>query len=212
MMAYWTILAAWADPAMLLAPGPGELVEAEAELEVRVLQAEAIGRATGRLQNATVHEEDPCAKGFLKRAIAFATAWRDAAQRARVQADRTVMIAASPTLTPLVDEARTAQIETLRARAERQAVAWLEFDQLQRRSKVRCEGPLQPALGLSDPTPRALGEEGAPIAIWVLQGTLCPGARDRTGVAVVRGPVCVDLDPACACEPIEVQPGAVLAP
>lgn len=211
-MIWWMTMLAWADPAVLLAPAPGELVEAEAELERRVLDAEAIGRAASRLQNATAHLEHPCDGGFILRARAFASAWRDAAQRARVQADRTRTIAASPTLTPLVDEARTASIEQKAARAERQAAAWLEFDRLERRSRVRCDGPLQPADGLPDPTPRAIGETGLPVAVWVITGTLCPGARDVQGVAVVRGPVCVDLDPACACDLRELQPGAVLAP
>lgn len=212
MIALWSILVALADPAVLLAPGPGELVESEAELRKRVLAAEAIGRATSRLQNATVYLDDPCEGGFLVRARTFATAWRDAAQRARVQADRTTMIAQSPTLAPLMDTQRMARIDELQARAERQAVSWLEFDALQNRSRIKCTQTLQPALGLPDPTPRAIGEEDVPVAVWVLTGTLCPGADDRTGIAVIRGPICLDLDPACACKPENVLPGAVLAP
>lgn len=209
---WWMIAAAFADPAVLLAPGPAELVAAEEELERRVLDAEAIGRAASRLQNATAHVEHPCDGGFLRRSRAFATGWRDAAQRARVQGNRTAMMASSPTLASLVNEERTERIQAWLARAERQALAWLEYDKLQERSRIECRGPLQPAVGLPDPTPRAAGEEGVPVAVWVLTGTLCPGARDVEGVAVVRGPVCVDLDPACACRPVEVLPGAVLAP
>ena len=212
MLVLFVMRAALADPAMLLAPTPAELVSAEAELKARVLDAEAIGRAASRLQNATVHLEDPCEGGFMTRSLAFARAWRDAAQRARAQAQRTDMIAKARTVEPLMTEARLGQIQALASRAENQARAWLEYDRLTDRSRVKCSEDLRPGPGLAPPNPVAKGEEDAPVAVWVLSGRLCPGARDRQGVAVVRGPVCMDLDPACSCEPQPVMPGAVLTP
>lgn len=214
-MTSWLVIGsalAWAEPGVLLAPAPEELVQAERELEQRVLEAEAIGRAASRLQNAAFHEEDPCAGGLRVRARAFGEAWRDAAQRARVQAERTALIASAQTLGPLVDADRQAQIETFGGRAERTAVSWLEFDRLESRTRAACTDAIQPGPGLPDPTPRAVGEEDVPVAVWVLSGRLCPGAREVRGVTVVRGPVCVDLDPACSCDPVPAQSGAVLAP
>ena len=214
-LAVWLVLQALVargEPAVLLAPTPAELVAAERELEARVLDAEASGRAVSRLQNAAVHNESPCDGDYVMRSRAFAPAWRDAAQRARAQAQRTETIARSPTLEPLMNESRLSSIAHFTDRAEQQAKAWLEFDRLQSRSRVVCEGSMRPMPGLPDPTPRAIGEEGAPVAVWVLSGRLCPGARDIRGVAVVRGGVCMDLDPACSCEPGPVLPGAVLTP
>ncbi len=199
------------EPAALLAPAPRELVEAERELTDRVLRAEAIGRATTRLQNASVYLEDRCEQAFVARAMVFGKAWRDAAQRARVQADRTQLIAGAHTLLPIMDDARRAEIDTLARRAGVQARSWLEFDALLAKEKLECEAPLKPAVGLASPTPRAVGEDNVPVAIWVLAGTLCP-QQQEAGVAVVDGPVCVDLDPACSCEPVAVLPGAVLSP
>ena len=198
-------------PATLLAPAPTELVEAENELSRRVLRAEAIGRATTRLHNAAEYLEDPCEGDFLLRAAAFGQVWRDATQRARAQALRTRLIAEAGTLAPLMNEARLQAIDALMARAEAQGRSWLEFDRLQKKGPA-CEGQLKPSPGLDDPTPRAIGEEDVPVAIWVLTGTLCPGSRDEVGVAVVDGPACVDLDVLCACDPKPQLPGAVVTP
>ncbi len=203
---------AFANPGAIIAPGPRELQAAEAELTERVLRAEAIGRAASRLQNAAFRAEEPCDGGLLTRARAFAEAWRDAAQRARVQGVRTLDMADSATLTPIMNEERRARVTDLAERAEKQAKSWFEFDRLEERSKVKCDGPMRPAAGLRSPTPIPDGQEGRPVAIWVLEGALCPGARRVRGVAVVSGPVCVDVDPACSCEPVEVLPGAALAP
>jgi len=201
-----------ASPGALIAPGPRELREAEAELEQRVLQAEAVGRAASRLQNAAFRADDPCDDGLLVRALAFAEVWRDAAQRARVQGDRAQRIAASKTLTPIMNEERTASIAELATRAQQQARAWFEFDRLEARRRTTCEEPLAEAPGLRSPTPVPSDQEGRPVAVWVLRGVLCPGGRSSTGVAVVSESVCVDVDSACSCDVAEVLPGAVLAP
>ncbi|MEO0605467.1 MAG: hypothetical protein AAF211_28810, partial [Myxococcota bacterium] len=165
-----------------------------------------------RLQNASFLADDPCEGGLLVRARAFAAAWRDAAQRARVQGTRTRAMADATTLVPIVSDERKATIDDLATRADQQARAWYEFDRLEERSKTQCEGALRPAEGLPAPTPVPRGQEGRPVAIWVLQGSLCPGAISAKGVAVVTGPVCVDVDPTCSCDPVAVLPGAALAP
>ncbi|MEN0064960.1 MAG: hypothetical protein AAGA48_22635 [Myxococcota bacterium] len=213
MVTTWFIATVtFANPGALLAPSPRELQAAEAELSERVLRAEAIGRAASRLQNTAARAEDPCEGGLITRARAFASAWRDAAQRARVQGERTQRMASSPTLAPIMNDERKARVDDLAKRAEQQAQSWFEFDRLEERSKVQCEDGVKPARGLPSPTPIPRGDEGRPVAIWVLQGSLCPGPRRVRGVAVVSGPVCVDTDPGCGCEPAEVLPGAVLAP
>jgi len=212
---FWTTLgvpAVFANPGAVIAPGPVELRVAEVELKTRVLHAEAIGRAASRLQNAAFLASDPCDDGMTTRSRSFAAAWRDAAQRARAQGDRTQRMAGSATLAPIMTAERIAQVEDLAARAIQQARAWYEFDRLEARSKVRCDEGLQAAPGLRSPNPVPAGQEGRPRAIWVLQGALCPGGRRARGVAVVSGDVCVDIDPACSCEPASVLPGAVLAP
>lgn len=209
----WALASAWAeDPGVLLAPNPAELVAAEQELKARVLRAEAIGRAASRLQNRVFRVDDPCEDSLGSRTTAFGRAWRDAAQQARVQADRTQRIAQSPTLTPIVDTSRRRDIDALAHRAEQQALAWIEFDRIESMADETCTTPLQPAIGLEHPTPRAITELDQSVAIWVLSGTLCPGPKPQHGVAVVEGPVCVDLDPACSCTPAAVLPGAVLTP
>jgi len=208
----WTTLTASANPGAVIAPGPLELKAAEQELEQRVLDAEAIGRAAARLQNAAFRAEDPCRDALLPRSRAFAQAWRDAAQRARAQGDRTRRMAESSTLAPIMTPQRRARVGDLAGRAELQARAWLEYDRLADKSRESCEGGIQAAEGLPSPTPVPKDEEGRPVAIWVLQGALCPGGLRADGVAVVRGKVCVDIDPACSCDPVEVLPGAVLSP
>lgn len=209
----WVFTSAWAeDPGVLLAPNPADLAAAEQELRERVIRAEAIGRAASRLQNSLFRASDPCEDTLAIRTAAFGLAWRDAAQRARVQADRTQRMAQAPTLTPIVDDPRRRDIDALARRAEHQGRSWLEFDRIEAGSRVTCEGSLQPAVGLDHPTPRAITEIDQPVAIWVLSGTLCPGPRSQHGVAVVDGPICVDLDPACSCTPAPVLPGAVLTP
>lgn len=130
-----------------------------------------------------------------------------------MQGSRTQILADSPTLTPIMSAARRERIEDLAQRADLQARSWFEFDQLELRSKTTCEaGDLSAAAGLRSPTPIPRGQEDRPVAVLVARGALCPGARRVRGVIVVSGPVCVDDDPSCSCQPTEVLPGAVLAP
>jgi len=206
-----------------LAPDPDDLAAAERELEVRLVDAEAVGRAVARLQSAWITAEgsagcdDPVRTPLAVRLRHFASAWHDAVQRVRVQADRLGRLVAAPTLVPIVDTERRGAVESLMARADVEEQGWLELTSWTTRARLpTCDLPLAPAPGFARPTIAARGEGPLPVAITAVGGgRLCPetlGAVSTGVVAVVDGPVCWTASDRCDCTPEPVEAGTVLGP
>jgi hypothetical protein len=225
---YWLMTwMALADPVADLAPGPRELAEAQAELELRLTAAEAIERAVARLQSAYASTpaldetcRDPLRGPITLRLRLFASAWHDAAQRVRVQAKRVEIVSRSPTVTPIVDTERRQLLDGLLARALEQENGWLELVAwVGKHLTDRCdELELTAMNGLPDPIIRAQGEKQGPAAIIALtpgyvcaQGTAEGLAADNR-VLIVSGPVCWSSTSACGCKHRPVNPAAVLGP
>lgn len=218
--------AAQADPTTDLAPGPRELGETQAELERRLLEAEAIERAVARLQSAFSGTPasvdtclDPIRGPYANRIRLFARAWHDAAQRVRVQAARVERIASSPTVAPIVDVDRRALVDSLLDRSEAQESGWLELVAWVNHSLSDvCDLPLLTAPGVPDPIIRGVGEKtGAVALIAISPGYVCPVGAESGLVAddrvmIVTGPTCWSEKPGCNCEPGPVNTGAILGP
>jgi hypothetical protein len=218
VIAVWLAVAR-AGPEALLAPGPEELATADAELEQRLVIAEAVGRAVARLQSAWISGagpkgcDDPEGAALTVRLRHFGSAWHDSVQRVRVQADRVARLVVAPTLVPIVDAERRGQIDARMARADVQEQAWLELVGWATRVRLpTCDVPLVPTPGLDRPTIAARGEFALPAAITAVGGgVLCPLAIPADGtVAVVDGPVCWTDAASCDCVPDHVSTGAVL--
>lgn len=219
-----TALATPDDPVIAsLAPGPAELQAAQVELEERLRVAEATSRAVARLQGAASVElgagcADPDQAERLNRLRLFADAWHDAVQRVRVQADRLAATANAPTVALVVDDDRRALIGDRLARSDLQVEAWLELVAWFRRVSPRaCDPtPLLAAPGYPPPALLAAGEERSPSVVLVPTGFLCqPGMAPQAGsgrLYLVDGPACWSVGQECACEPVEVYPGAILGP
>jgi hypothetical protein len=219
-IALWVAVAR-AGPEALLAPGPEELATADAELEARLVAAEAVGRAVARLQSVWITGAgpkgcaDPEGAALTVRLRHFADAWHDTVQRVRVQADRVARLVAAPTLVPIVDAERRAQIDGRMARADVQEQAWLELVGWAARVRMpECAVALTTAPGVDRPTIAARGELSLPAAVTAIGGgLLCPLAIPADGaVAVVDGPVCWSPGERCDCTPDHVETGAVLGP
>lgn len=228
---YWpmvmrVVTLAFADPVADLAPGPRELAEAQAELETRLLAAEAIERAVARLQSAyastpAIDEtcRDPLRGPIVQRLRLFGSAWHDAAQRVRVQARRVALLGQAPTVTPIVDTDRRQLLDSLLKRADEQENGWLELVAWAgKHLKERCDGlALRPVDGLPDPIIRAQGEkQGAAAVIALTPGFVCAEGVDPiptdNRVLIVDGPVCWSAESSCTCEKAPVNPAAVLGP
>lgn len=153
----------------------------------------------------------------------FGSAWRDASQSVRAQADRVRRYRAAATVAPLVDARWTAALDALLARAERNERAFLEASAWE----VLYVRPALAACPAIDPTPRpgiamlevrVRGEDPAPTAILALgDGWVCTpaerrGRRADDAVVLVAGEACWSASPTCGCTPEPVEPGAILGP
>jgi len=211
-----------------LAPRLADVDAALTEAEQRLVRSEAIGVATGQVQNRfalrrdgkrrlKVCEDDELAS-LVTRSRTFGPAWRDAAQAARGAADRVIAMAERETVAPRLDSARRDRLERGEARAWEQAVAAAEAGAWHRRyvegSFKSCGLHLTVADGMPVPGERTEREQAAPIAVIGLHfGTLCPDQVPANGeVALLAGPDACWAAGACDCEPVPVHPGAVLGP
>lgn len=213
-----------ADPSRLT-PSPADLDAAVAELDGRLVEAEALAEATARLQNALVEagalSRKPCSEAadaaLVTRAATFGAAWRSAAQAARASADRLRPLLDAPTVTPLLEPAARARAEALLARADADARLYLEASAWQARfltpGASRCPAALAVAPGLPRTEPDR--ERAAPAVAFaaVGGGRVCPMDQPADGGVFVApaGRACWSAD-ACGCEPQPVLPGAVLGP
>ncbi len=217
--------AAHADPTARLAPGPGELSTAQAELEGRLIVAEAVAVAVARLQGAHTTLtgkgtpcEDPVRAESLARLRHFADRWHDTVQRVVVQADRVRWTAEAPTVAPIVDEERRDLIAALLDRADRQQAQWLEtYAWFLATAPRQCKSRAFTSFaGLPTPAIQAADEVPGPAAVTALSGFVCPERGEPlagTGdLVLVAGRACWAPDAACGCEQQVVYPGAVLGP
>ncbi|MBM4393877.1 MAG: hypothetical protein FJ090_22345, partial [Deltaproteobacteria bacterium] len=151
--------------------------------------------------------------------------WREASQALRAQAARVRGLRAVATVAPLVDEARGLRIGEALDAADAQALAFLQASAWQ----VAYVRPVLGACPLAGegldaglatgPLP-ARGDVPLPVAVLARgAGFVCPGAipADDAVVLVAAEPggaarACWAADATCACEVVEVFPGAVLGP
>jgi hypothetical protein len=217
--------AALADPTSRLAPGPGELSTAQAELEGRLVVAEAVGVAVARLQGAHTNLtgkgtpcEDPVRAQSLARLRHFADRWHDAIQRVSVQAERLRWTAAAPTVEPIVDEERQALIRALITRSTRLESQWLEtWAWFQATAPRVCrESALTSFAGLPPPAIQAADEVTGATAVTAVSGFVCPErgspVEPAGDLVLLSGRACWSESAACDCQRVDTWPGAVLGP
>jgi len=209
---------ALAGPSALeqLAPTQAELDTALGEAEAAVQRAEALQEASLLLQNALGQRrasqrrlpvcEEPEITSLVARARVFGAAWRDAAQRLRVEASRVARMAARGTAT-----APRVRVDAVQRAARDQAASeslaslwhgtWVET------AFTECGPPLRADDGL----PRAPGEERPEVAVYLVGGGFfCPSMIPADGrVAVVPDVGCLSRS-LCSCDPEPLLPGAVL--
>jgi hypothetical protein len=222
----------------ILAPGLLQAREAISRLERLVDEAEAIGTALFRVQNAfgerraSSTDAPDCQTPWLLdlgwRSREFGRAFRDAVQSARVQARRVESLTVQQTVQPLLDPETNHKILALLTRVDDlvrrfpEAAAWQE-NYLEPLMKG-CEPVPAPAPGLEAAVPplptggtaaaTAPGARKSPL-VAVLAfggGWLCPGAVPAAGVMLVAGEVCYSAVEACDCEARTVSPATVLGP
>jgi len=190
-------------PAEWVAPGPDTVDEALEELAHRLARAEALEGAAAAWQN----DRDPHDRSCDREAgnyLAFADAWRIAAQRGRAQLQRVDWLIETPSVRPLVDGPLGTRLEDLRTRVMEQEASWSVFSAWHHAYGPRCEvrPPLVPG------APAAPSGPPRPIVVWSVDGVLCPTGSVPPGPVPVDGPVCAG---ACgSCQPAEVGLGAVL--
>jgi hypothetical protein len=223
-------LALWAVPgssaSSALAPGQPEFVEHRRALEVKLQQLEAVHVAVSRIHNAlgsllSDPKQKVCDSDFGRSLIArsrlFGTTYRDAAQSARMEADRVRFYLVAPTVAPLIPDDDRSEAVALLERTETRVRAYLEAQAWQNRFVEplgsRCTLPLSPVEGLAGVGPNG-ATDGAPIAvIGIGNGRICPGNVPADGrVRFVFSAKACYGGPDCACEPRPVLPGAVLGP
>lgn len=213
-----------ADPSRL-APSPSALDTAVAELDSRLVEAEALAEATARLQNAFVEAGAvahkacavPADAALVARAAAFGAAWGSAAQAARASADRLRPMLEAPTIAPLLEPAARSRVDALLARVDADTRLYLEASAWHARimapAVARCRTPLSPAPGLDRTEPDRARAAPAVALAAVGGGRLCPMDLPADGRIVVAptGRACLGAE-GCGCEPVAVLPGAVLGP
>lgn len=218
----------------LLAFGPADLAPAVQDLDAawsRLVQlvsaSQAAGTATLALQvqwtqrpapKGTCDDHDRLALGW--RIERFGTAWREAAQAARVQADRVVGLRTRPTVAPLVDERRRSEISAMVASVDAQVAAFLQASawEVSYIRPVLAACPLAGVgLASAEQNMPVLARQDAVLAVAVLamaDGFVCPGGirAEESVILVEHGAACWAADASCACTPGPVFPGAVLGP
>ncbi|MDP2313390.1 MAG: hypothetical protein Q8P41_10825 [Pseudomonadota bacterium] len=209
-----------------LAPGVPELLAAESRLEALLGTSVATERATGRLQAAWTSRpapkracDDPERIALGWRIERFGSAWREAIQAARAQADRVRRIRAAATVAPLVDARWMERIDGRLAAADRGATALLEASAWEaafvRPTLAACPvPPLANAPGIPMLETPVRDEPEPYIAVLAVgDGWVCPGAvRAEESVVLVPGHACWSASPTCGCTAEKVEPGAVLGP
>jgi len=167
-----------------------------------LFRAEALGEAVGLLHNAFAERlgtrrtlpvcDDPELGSLVARTRSFGEAWHAAVEDAR-------QVAADPT--------QTARLQA-QVRAVTEAGAWHRHHV---ESSFRgCVPKLESAPGVGSPAFAAAGERRGIAVIGVGGGSICPlGLPARGRPVVIEGPACVSRA-GCDCEPVEVEPGAVL--
>jgi hypothetical protein len=210
-------LAGGLEPSDLLAPGPKELDEALGELERRLDKADAAATALVRTHNALGEAFastqgrlacDAPAMKYVARTTPLGEGYRDRVQAARAQGDRVAAISQAPTVQSLATGPMKTRANTATSRLAAHERSYAELDAWQ----VRFVAPLQRRCRTVLATDEGIGE---PATGWVafvamVPGRICPGGEVATGFAVVEGPACMSLA-SCACTPVPVAPGAVLA-
>jgi hypothetical protein len=209
-----------------LAPGVPELLAAEGRLDALLNTAIATERATSRLQAAWTGRAapksvcaDPARVDLGWRIERFGSAWREASQAARVQAERVRRIRAAATVAPLVDSAWAVRLDRRVAEADRSARAVLEASAWEAAFVRPVLGACPVSALASTPGVTMLDtpvreEPTAYVAVLALgDGWICPGgARAEESVVLVPGQACWSASPTCGCTPEKVEPGAVLGP
>lgn len=221
--------------AVLLAPTIADLDGAQTRLtqllEAAHAQQEAVSALhTAWTQSAPAHEEpcsDPATLELGWRAERFGSAWRDAAQSARVEAARVRGVVHAPTVAPLVDTERGARVSTLLAEVDTASRAMLEAGAWSttyvRPFLAACPRPPHLPAGVDrrdGPAPRTpvpRREASPPRAVLALgDGWLCTAegaTRADDAVVLVQGEhACWSAEERCACTQLPVAPGAVFGP
>ncbi|TNE90524.1 MAG: hypothetical protein EP330_07915 [Deltaproteobacteria bacterium] len=222
-MLWWTALAL-ASPVADLAPTAGEVRLAVERLEGRLIDAEALGEAVGRVHNRWVELSgkpgtrvacDSPAAELAGRSALFGGPWRDAVQLARVELSTVERAAAAPSAAPLLDERDRERIAALTAQVGAQERAVLEASSWHATHLgslvARCKPVLAAAPGIARTEVLASGETPGPVAVALLAGArVCADERE------VRGPTVLVVDSgaacygACGCGAEPLDPAAVL--
>jgi hypothetical protein len=150
----------------------------------------------------------------------FGAAWREGTQAARAQGERVATMRKSPTVAPLVDARKRAELTALLARVEAESASFLQASAWE----VAFVRPVLSACpiagvglssGVSASPVLARNDQPLPIAVLAMgSGFVCPaGVRAEESVVLVQdGQACWAPDAGCACTPEAVYPGAVLGP
>ena len=202
-----------------LAPTQDEVDAALEAVEQGVIRARALEEATLLLQNAlgevrATHRrlpvcEDDDVTSLVARARVFGAAWRDAAQRLRVEAARLDRMSGRGTAA--VDAPRLNAVKEAAATgAAAAALAGAWHGTFIETAFEECTPELRPGPGLPRAA-RAAGEAEGLVAVVVTGGGfLCPDLVPADGrVAVVPAKGCISRR-ACACEPRALRPAEVL--
>ncbi len=151
----------------------------------------------------------------------FGSAWREATQAVRAQAERVRRYRGSATVAPLVDTRWNATLDRLLTEAGSNERAFLEASAWQvsyvRPTLAACPAQTPTARsGVPMLTPRVRGEERPQIAVlalgdgWVCSPSSSRGARADDAVVLVTEDACWSASPTCGCNPTPVEPGAIL--
>lgn len=213
------------DPAAI-APGAPELDDAEGRLRHLLKMSVATGDAVTRMQSTwallpggdTRSCDDEVRLQLGWRIERFGAAWREAAQASRVQASRLHAMQRSPTVLPLVDDTWTSRLDGLEADVDREVRGFLAASAWEKqfvRPWIEACPTVELAQhpGLPSNAVKAAEDLATPTAVLGLgDGWVCPArVRADGGVAFVDdGRACWAPDSSCQCEPVPVNPGAVL--
>lgn len=209
-----------------VAPGAPELQEAEQRLQIVQVDARGIGLATQRLQvawtrlPATKATCEPAHVELGWRIERFGAAWRETTQAVKAASSRLRDVRAAPTAAPLLDDTWSTSLNALLSQSEAIEQAFLEASAWQvafvRPTLAPCElNVLAAAPGFGSLEVPVRGVARLPTAVLAVpEGRVCPGDIPTDGgvVLVESGLACWTAAPSCGCEPLPVEPGAVLGP